>query len=74
MSSSLTRGVAWHAYSRSIRPPIKECIDTLPDVHVQRVTCSDDAGNPVWQRDALGRWTKDCPSTDRVKIITYQNA
>ena len=29
----------------------------FPDVNVQTVTYYDGAGNVIWQRDALGRWT-----------------
>ena len=33
-------------------------VGVFPDVNVQSVTRYDGAGNPIWQRDALRRWTK----------------
>ena len=51
-------------------------VDTLPDVNVRTLTRYDGAGNPIWQRDALGRWTKtDYDALNRPWKITttYEN-
>ena len=51
-------------------------VDTLPDVNVRTLTRYDGAGNPIWQRDALGRWTKtDYDALNRPwrSIVTYEN-
>jgi RHS repeat-associated protein len=44
-----------------------------PDVNVQTLTAYDAAGNLIWQRDALGRWTKTDYDTLNRPITTTVN-
>lgn len=47
-------------------------IGMLPDVNIQMLTYYDGAGNVIWQRDALGRWTRtDYDALKRpIRVIT----
>ena len=49
---------------------------TLPDVNIQTSTYYDGAGNVIWQRDPLGRWTRteyDALSRPVTTTVNYEN-
>ena len=51
-------------------------IGAEPDVNVQTLSYYDGAGNPIWQRDALGRWIKteyDALNRPITVTLNYEN-
>ena len=51
-------------------------VGARPDVNVQTLTYYDGAGNVIWQRDALGRWTRtgyDALNRPITVTLNYEN-